>query len=132
MANAIALHGVVMNPELGMFCISLRLPHKFELIHSSPLVVACAERVANEVGSLYNVQLSDPVFTTNSAKEVATLGKMFCLRLLEELHKMGYDLQVGADLTQARFAPSSSGRSPVNVPRPRWFVLLLGSRTQLS
>ena len=112
---------VVMKPELGMFCISLRPPHKIELIHTPPSVAACVRRVANEVNSYITRQdhLETPskdklgvlqfsmyglVFMTNNGKELATLGKLFCLRLLEELHKMGYDLQISADLTQAQFA----------------------------
>ena len=112
---------VEMNPELGMFCISLRPFHKIELIHAPPTVAACVRRVANEVNCLctrldsfetrsknklgvLQFSMAASLFRTNNGKEPATLGKLFCLRLLEELHKMGYDLQVGADLTRARFA----------------------------
>ena len=44
---------VPMQPDLGMFCISLRPFKKIELIHAPPKVVACVQRVANEVNGLY-------------------------------------------------------------------------------
>merc|ERR1711963_74028 len=102
---------VPMRPDLGMFCISLRPFRKVELIHAPPRVVVCVQRVANEVNSLYTGQsyletpskdklgamqftMAADVFVCQSGKEPATLGKLFCIRILEELHKMGYDLQI--------------------------------------
>ena len=134
MGNEVSLP-VKMNPELGMFCISLRPFHKVELIHAPPTVAACVRRVANEVNCLctrldsfetrsknklgvLQFSMAASLFRTNNGKEPATLGKLFCLRLLEELHKMGYDLQVGADLTRARFAAGALFFRKVTSERP--------------
>ena len=109
---------VEMNPDLGMFCISFRPVHKIELIHTPPVVAECVRRIANEVNGLYARQesfetrskdklgvlqfsMSAWLFTNGHGKEPATLGNLFCIRLLEEMHKMGYDLQIGSDLTRA-------------------------------
>ena len=95
MGNEVALP-VKMNPELGMFCISLRPFHKIELIHAPPTVTACVRRVANEVNCLctrldsfetrskvklgvLQFSMAAHLFRTNNGKEPATLGKLFCL-----------------------------------------------------
>jgi len=126
---------VKSNPELGMFCISLRPWHKIELIHAPPMVAACVRRVANEVNGLLmrkdkfetpskdklgvlQFSMSALLFTTNNGKEPATLGKLFCLRLLEELHKMGYDLQIGSDLTRDKYAAGTLFFRKVTSERP--------------
>ena len=117
---------VEMKPELGMFCISFRPFDKVELIHAPPTVAACVKSVADQVNGLFKGRdsfetpskdklgvlqftMAHLPFTTENGKEAATLGKLFCVRLLEELHKMGYDLQIGSDLMRAL---SSSGRWP--------------------
>jgi len=146
---------VEMNPELGMFCISLRPYRTVELIHAPPVVADCVRKVANEVNGLYARQenfetcshdklgvlqalqpnpivaacvrrlanevnglyarqenfeirsneklgvlqfrMSFALFGTENKKK-STLGNLFCIRLLEELHKMGFDLQMSSDL----------------------------------
>merc|ERR1711974_368643 len=67
-----------------MFCLNLRPYRKIELLHAPPAVVDCVRKVANE----------------GNGKTAATLGKLFCIRLLEEMHKMGYDLQISSDLAR--------------------------------
>ena len=126
---------VKMNPELGMFCISLRPFHKIELIHAPPNVAACVRRLANELNGLYARQenfetpsksklgvlqfsMSAWLFATGNGKEPATLGKLFCIRLLEELHKMGFDLQVGSDLIRASSSAGSLFFRKVTSERP--------------
>ena len=139
---------VEMKPGLGMFCISLRPFHKIELIHAPPVVAACVRRVANEVNSLHitrqdrletpskeklgvlQFSMSAPLFRTNNGKEPATLGKLFCLRLLEELHKMGYDLQIGADLTRARYAAGALFFRKVTSERPTAKVVCIAPGKQ--
>ena len=139
---------VEMKPGLGMFCISLRPFHKIELIHAPPVVAACVRRVANEVSSLHitrqdrletpskeklgvlQFSMSAPLFRTNNGKEPATLGKLFCLRLLEELHKMGYDLQIGADLTRARYAAGALFFRKVTSERPTAKVVCIAPGKQ--
>ena len=134
MGNDLALP-VEMNPELGMFCISLRPVHKIELIHAPPAVASCVRRIANEVNGLQARQdsfetrskdklgvlqfsMSAWLFATGNGKEPATLGKLFCIRLLEELHKIGYDLQIGSDLTRARSAAGTLFFRKVTTERP--------------
>jgi len=126
---------VPMQPDLGMFCISLRPFRKVELIHAPPRVVACVQRVANEVNSLYTGQshletpskdklgvmqftMAADVFVCQSGKEPATMGKLFCIRILEELHKMGYDLQITSDLTRVRYSAASLFFKKVASERP--------------
>merc|ERR1712001_743459 len=134
MGNDITLP-VEMKPELGMFCISLRPFHKIELIHAPPVVAACVRRVANEVNGLcekgdsfetpskdklgvLQFSMSSWPFATGNGKEPATLGKLFCIRLLEELHKLGYDLQIGSHLTRARFRAGTLFFRKVSSERP--------------
>jgi len=154
MGNELTLP-VEMNPELGMFCISIRPYRTVELIHAPPVVADCVRKVANEVNGLYARQenfetcshdklgvlqalqpnpivaacvrrlanevnglyarqenfeirsneklgvlqfrMSFALFGTENKKK-STLGNLFCIRLLEELHKMGFDLQMSSDL----------------------------------
>jgi len=126
---------VPMQPDLGMFCISLRPFKKVELIHAPPNVVACVQKVANEVNSLYTgkssmetpskekfgvmqFRMAADVFVCQSGKEPATMGKLFCIRILEELHKMGYDLQIASDLTRVKYSAASLFFKKVASERP--------------
>merc|ERR550525_1266137 len=115
---ALGLLLVEMKSDLGMFCLNLRPYRKIELIHAPPAVVDCVRKVANEVNGLSagnndNVEtptkdklgalqfkMSDRLFVNGNGKTAATLGKLFCIRLLEEMHKMGYDLQISSDLAR--------------------------------
>merc|ERR550534_917555 len=72
---------------------------------------------AKKLGVLQFSMSSWP-FATGNGKELATLGKLFCIRLLEELHKLGYDLQIGSDLTRARFAAGTLFFRKVSSERP--------------
>ena len=125
-----------MKTDLGMFCLNLRPYRKIELIHAPPAVVDCVRKVANEVNGLSagnndNVEtpskdklgalqfkMSGWLFVNGNGKEPATLGKLFCIRLLEELHKMGYDLQIGSDLTRSSLAAGSLFFRKVTSERP--------------
>merc|ERR1712110_189171 len=126
---------VPKEPSLGMFCISLRPFRKVELIHAPPRVAGLVQKVANEVNSLHTGQscLETPskdklgvmqftmaanLFVSQSGKEAATMGKLFCIRLLEELHTMGYDLQIGSDLTRDRYSASALFFKKVANERP--------------
>ena len=126
---------VPMQPDLGMFCISLRPFRKVELIHAPSRVAVLVHRVADEVNSLYTGQsgletpskdklgvtqftMAADVFVCQSGKEPATVGKLFCIRVVEELHKMGYDLQVTSDLTRQRYSAASLFFKKVAGERP--------------
>ena len=62
---------VKMNPELGMFCISLRPFHKIELVHAPPTVAACVRKIANEVNGLGTRQPDN--FETRSKVKLGVL-----------------------------------------------------------
>ena len=126
---------VPMQPDLGMFCISLRPFRKVELIHAPSRVAVLVHRVADEVNSLYTGQsgletpskdklgvtqftMAADVFVCQSGKEAATVGKLFCIRIVEELHKMGYDLQAASDLTRQRYSAASLFFKKVAGERP--------------
>ena len=126
---------VEMKSDLGMFCISLRPFRKVELIHAPSRVAVLVHRVADEVNSLYTGQsyletpsknklgvmqftMAADVFVCQSGKEPATVGKLFCIRVVEELHKMGYDLQVTSDLTRQRYSAASLFFKKVAGERP--------------
>merc|ERR1712172_420980 len=62
--------------------------------------------------------MSSLLFATGNGKKPATLGKLFCIRILEELHKLGYDLQIGSDLMRDRFAAGTLFFRKVTGERP--------------
>jgi len=107
---------VSMDPTLGYVGIALRSPNKIRLLHAPREVVEVTERVIGEIqskageaefvtskdkyGTLgYNVG-SEWCFQVNSGKTAATSGKLFTIRMLEEMHKLGYDPVVSSDLTR--------------------------------
>jgi len=138
---------VPMQLDLDMFCISLRPPRKVELINAPPKVVGCVERVANEVNSLYTGKsyletpskdklgviqftMAADVFVCQSGRKAATMGKFFCIRILEELHKMGYDLQTASDLTRVPDSVSSLFFKKVASERPAARVVCIAPRKE--
>jgi len=97
----------------GMFCISLQPKRLIHLVNAPPSVAVRVQRVANEVNSLYfsftrtpttdklgviQFTMAADVFGAATGKEAATMGKLFCIKIIEELHKIGYDLQISSDL----------------------------------
>jgi len=121
MGNTITVP-VEMKSDLGMFCLSLRQGcfgqfDKIELIHAPPVVVDCVRRVANEVNDLsaedgsletpskdklgaLQFKMSARLFKNPNTRVPATMGKVFCVRLIEELHKIDFDLQIAPDLNR--------------------------------
>ena len=108
---------VEMKPDLGMFCLSLRPFHKIELVHAPPVVADCVRKVANEVNGLLTgndkfetpskdmqgalqFKMSARLFKSPNTEVPATMGKVFSVQLIEKLHKIGYDLQIGSDLNR--------------------------------
>merc|ERR1711971_291726 len=76
--------------------------------------------------------MSSWLFATGNGKEPATLGKLFCIRILEELHKLGYDLQIGSDLTRARFAAGTLFFRKVSSERPTAKVVCVAPDKELT
>ena len=104
---------VEMKHNLGIFCLSLRTSDKIELIHAPPVVVDCVRRVANEVNGRGLITRNDN-FETPSKDKLGALqfkmsdgigGQFFGLRLLEELHKIGYDLEISSELARYSSVP---------------------------
>ena len=106
----------------GMFCISLQPKRMIHLVNAPPSVAVRVQRVANEVNSLYfsftrtpttdklgvlQFDMAADVFGAGSGKKAATMGKLFCIKIIEELHKIGYDLQISSDLVQTEESAST-------------------------
>ena len=82
-----------MKSDLGMFCVSLRTSNKIELIHAPPVVVDCVKKVVNEVNKKKKTskhKLGAMQFKLdNGLFSFGNVGQLFCIHLLEELHKIG-------------------------------------------
>ena len=108
---------VVNNPNLGYVGVALRTPNKLRLIHAPPEVVAMTASVIKEInkasgGDSDDVSVKDKYgvpsytldewcFTMGNGKTAATSGKLFTLRMFEEMYKLGYDQVVSSDLSRA-------------------------------
>lgn len=106
------------NAGLGVFAISLSPYDKVRLIHAPQEVIAATQKVVNEVNSLFKgrqcedsphvkygiiqFKLSDSAFVVNNGKKAATLGKLFCFRMFEELYKLGCDILFSSDLARMK------------------------------
>ena len=99
-----------MKSDLGMFCVSLRTSNKIELIHAPPVVVHCVRKVANKVNrekesdeTPSKDKLGALQFKLYDDREsYGNMGQLFCVDLLNELHKIGYDLEISSDLARYR------------------------------
>ena len=82
-----------MKSDLGMFCLSLRTSNKIELIHAPPVVVDCVRKIVNEVSRKKTTskhKLGAMQFKLdNGLFSFGNVGQLFCIHLLEELHKIG-------------------------------------------
>jgi len=88
-----------------------------------------------ETPSKYNLgviqfTMAADVFVCQSGRKPATMGKLFCIRILEELHKMGYDLQIASDLTRDRDSVSSLFFKKVASERPAARVVCIAPRKE--
>merc|ERR1712130_317732 len=103
-----------------MFCISLRPFRKVELIHAPPRVVACVQRVANEVNSLYTGQshLETPSKDKLGVMQFTMAADVFVCQSGKEPATMGYDLQITSDLTRVRYSAASLFFKKVASERP--------------
>merc|ERR1719230_1602296 len=98
------------------------------LVNAPPSVAVRLQRVANEVNSLYykswtgkdfrqtpttdklgviQFDMAADVFGAGSGKKAATMGKLFCIKIIEDLHKTGYDLQISSDLMRTQESAST-------------------------
>jgi hypothetical protein len=110
-------------PQLPVFCIIFSPREKLRILLAPPDVESMVLRVVDQVNSLgkgmevqterkekigvTEVKMCDWFFTTNNGKNAATLGKLLCIRLFEELHKLGYDLDLSSDLSRSKYQASA-------------------------
>ena len=106
------------------------------------------QRVANEVNGLYKSPCEDfirtpttdklgvvqftmaaDVFAAASGKKAATMGKLFCIKIIEELHKIGYDLQISSDLMQTEESASTLFFKKVTSERRQAKVICVALRS---
>ena len=102
---------------LGMFCIMLIPLNKLSLLHAPKDVIDVVRHVVNQINGRVNpvkirmgavqFKMVGLVFTTNKGKELATKGKLLCIRLLEELYKIGYELDLSSDLARSSWQAST-------------------------
>jgi len=62
--------------------------------------------------------MSSSLFTTNNGKQAATLGKQLCVELLQELYKLGWDLQLSSDLARSRWKTAARFIRKTSTGRP--------------
>eukprot|EP00397_Hematodinium_sp_SG-2012_P022879 GEMP01023736.1.p1 GENE.GEMP01023736.1~~GEMP01023736.1.p1 ORF type:complete len:546 (+),score=109.84 GEMP01023736.1:89-1639(+) len=104
--------------ELGYVGISLHRPNKVRLIHAPEEVIRITESVVAEMcaasgqkhcGDTSNIKdkngsvqikLPQYFFAVSQGKDAATLGKLFMIRLFEEMYTLGYDIATSSDLTR--------------------------------
>lgn len=136
--------------DLGMFCLIFCPWDKVRLLHAPAAVVAVVRRVVNQINSIQNrsdmqtpekeklgaVQFTmvGNLFTTNNGKESATMGKLLCIRLFEELFKLGYELDLSSDLARYRWQASTLFFRKTSYERPGARVICVapGKRDRIS
>jgi len=138
---------VPRHPPDGMFCISLQPKRMIHLVNAPPSVAVRLQRVANEVNSLYykswtgkdfrqtpttdklgviQFDMAADVFGAGSGKKAATMGKLFCIKIIEDLHKTGYDLQISSDLMRTEESASTLFFKKVTSERRQAKVICVG------
>jgi len=115
-----------------------------QALQPNPIVAACVRRLANEVNGLYarqenveirsneklgvfQIKMSFALFGFENKKR-STLGNLFCMRLLEELHKMGFNLQISSDLIRTSPSAGTLFFRKVTSERPTAKVVCIAPR----
>jgi len=118
-----------------MFCISLRPNRKIRLVYALPRVAVRVQKVVNEVNSLCRRRHQVKTATRNKLgvrqftmaadilgrRELATMGQLFCIKIIEDLHKMGYDLDIDSH-------PQIPAYNEYNSTCNLWFKKVTGDR----
>ena len=118
-----------------MFCISLRPNRKIKLVYAPPRVAESVQKVVNEVDNLCTRTHQVETATRNKLgvwkftmaadilgrRELATMGQLFCIKIIEDLHKMGYDLDNGSH-------PQIPAYNEYNSTCNLWFKKVTGDR----
>jgi len=108
---------VVNDPGLGYVGVALRILNKIRLIHAPPEVVLMTEKIIGEINKksgadmeiirkdkygTFGYEVGDgSCFTLGSSKTSSTSGKLFTVRMFEEMYKLGYDPVVSSDLSRS-------------------------------
>ncbi len=91
------------------FCLVFRVPNKIRLVQAPKEVVDTVARIMGEVGGetfpkdkfgCSQFKLPGNPFYLGVGKDSSTVGKLFGIRIMEELHNMGYDIVCSADLAR--------------------------------
>lgn len=118
----------------GFFCIVLRSYDKARLLHAPPDVQDAVTRIARDLwrdetvcgedkhGSL-QLRLPGSPFTLNAGKESSTIGKIFAIRVFEEMNQLGYEIVASSDLSRAYDQSTWFFRKSQPERRPRFPVL---------
>jgi len=118
-----------------MFCISLRSNRKIQLVYAPPRMAVMVQKVVNEVNSLCTRRHQVKTATRNKLgawkftlaadilgrRELATMGQLFCIKIIEDLHKMGYDLDIDS-------YPQIPAYNEYNSTCNLWFKKVTGDR----
>ena len=147
MGNKLSLP-VPPSPSLGAFCLILSPWTKIRLLHAPPEVEALVLRVANNINTLRHgfhdmptphkdklgstqITMACNLFTTvRQDKEAAILGKLLCVELLQELHKLGWDLDLSCRLARYHCNASVLFFRKVSTERPgAWVVCVATAKT---
>jgi len=118
-----------------MFCISLRPNRKIKLVYAPPRVAESVQKVVNEVDNLCTRRHQVETATRNKLgvwkftmaadilgrRELATMGQLFCIKIIEDLHKMGYDLDIDS-------LPQIPAYNEYNSTCNLWFKKVTGDR----
>jgi len=122
-------------PPDDMFCISLRPNRKIKLVYAPPRVAESVQKVVNEVDNLCTRRHQVETATRNKLgvwkftmaadilgrRELATMGQLFCIKIIEDLHKMGYDLDIDS-------LPQIPAYNEYNSTCNLWFKKVTGDR----
>lgn len=122
-------------PPDDMFCISLRPNRKIKLVYALSRVVVMVQKVVNEVNSLCTRRHQVKTATRNKlgaweftmaadilgGRELTTMGQLFCIKIIEDLHKIGYDLDIDSH-------PQIPAYNEYNSTCTLWFKKVTGDR----
>ena len=103
------------DPGLGYVGLVLRAGNKIRLIHAPEEVINTTQQVIHEINAKARngigvftkdlngttaMYLGPDCFDSTTGKVAATSGKMFAIRMLEEMMRLGYDLVTSTDLSR--------------------------------
>ena len=102
-----------MKDSSGYVCVILCSYDKARLLHAPQEVKEVISRIIKDIyqdntvsggehkHGLLQFQLPGSPFTLNAGKESSTIVKIFAIRVLEEMNKLGYDIMASSDLSRA-------------------------------